>query len=753
MPPNPFWSRLRETRLVQALVVYLAAAWVTIQAVDLFSSAFEWPKWVMRGSIVLLAAGLVATLVLVWANTRAQARVAVAEGETPPRSRSLLAGAVAIALALVGAALFTVIRDRGGESGPDLALASAAPGVAILPFQVNDAELEGWREGLVDLLGKNLDGAGGLRAIDSRTVMARWREQVPEGREPDLPTALAVARSSGGRYALVGSVVSISSNMRIFADVYDLEEGDQLGQESVEGSPDSIFGLVDRLSIAVLRRILARDGGGELPRVDLASVTTNSVPALKAFLEGEALARRSEFELAIPVYEAAIAADSTFALAAFRLGQAHGWIRGLEDETADSLYQLASRFADRLPERDRDALATALAYTRKMPDATERARLLAQEYPDDPHAWFILGEVYFHLPYQMLVTREETAETFTRATRLDPTYTPAYIHLLDLAFMAADSARLAELIPRYDSLASGTTYDRRYEIAYQLAFGSPAVRERARAAMDSLPSQAAGPIVALLHHPRFLDLQAQVGLPIFERPESPPDSRTFLLFNLIERGKLREAETLLADPTIPVEPRVQATMFLEVLDAPVSEGFYGRVYEGGMEARDIRAFGAILLAIEEGRWGEYEAGLSGARQIKTQIEAAGDSATAREIDAAIDVLRGRAAMVRGQHAAALELMENAFRRSGIPIVVPWIAELHADAGREAEAVRYLETIGPDPWAGLRLGPLYTELGEREKAIEAYRWVTLAWDEADPTLQPDVARARSAIASLSGLRRG
>src|SRR5688500_3359579 len=308
MPPNPLWSRLRETRLVQALVVYLAAAWVTIQAVALFSSAFEWPKWVMRGAIVLLAAGLVATLVLVWANTRAQARAAAVEGETPPRSRPLLAGAVAIALALVGAALFIVIRDRGRDAGPDLALASAAPGVAILPFHVNDAELEGWREGLVDLLGKNLDGAGGLRAIDSRTVLARWREQVPEGREPDLPTALAVARSSGGRYALVGSVVSIGSNMRIFADVYDLEEGDQLGQESVEGSPDSIFGLVAQLSIAVLRRILARGGEGELPRVDLASVTTTSVAALKAFLEGEALARRSEFEQAIPIYEAAIAA-------------------------------------------------------------------------------------------------------------------------------------------------------------------------------------------------------------------------------------------------------------------------------------------------------------------------------------------------------------------------------------------------------------------------------------------------------------
>jgi tetratricopeptide (TPR) repeat protein len=707
----------------------------------------------MRGAIVLLAAGLVATLVLVWANTRGQARVAVAEGETAPRSRSLLAGAVAIALALVGAALFIVIRDRGGERGPDLALASAAPGVAILPFHVNDAELEGWREGLVDLLGKNLDGAGGLRAIDSRTVLARWREQVPEGGEPDLPTALTVARSSGGRYALVGNVVSIGSNMRIFADVYDLEDDERLGQESVEGSPDSIFGLVDRLSIAVLRRILARGDGDDLPRVDLAAVTTTSVPALKAYLEGEALARRSEFEQAIPAYEAAMAADSTFALAAFRLGQAHGWIRGLEDETADSLYQVASRFADRLPGRDRDALATALAYTRRMPDATERARALAQEYPDDPHAWFILGEVYFHLPYQSLAKPEETAQTFRRAIQLDPSYTPAYIHLLDLAFMAADSVRLAELIPRYDSLTAGSGYDRRYDIAYHLAFGTPGARERARAAIDSLPMQTAGPIIGLLRHPRFRALQAQIGLPLLERAETLPEARVNLIWHLLERGKVRQLETLLVDPALPLEPRVHAAMFLEAFDAPVSEGLHARVYEGWREGRDMRAFGAMLLAIEEARWSEYEAGLSNARQMKAQIEASGDSATAREVEDAIDVLRGRAAMVRGQEAEALELLENAFRRSGIPIVVPWIAELHAEAGRTAEAVRYLETIGPDPWAGVRLGPLYTELGEREKAIEAYRWVTLAWDEADPALQPDVASARSAIASLGGLRRG
>ena len=35
-----------------------------------------------------------------------------------------------------------------------------------------------WREGMVELLGTNLDGVAGLRSIDSRTVMARYREHV-----------------------------------------------------------------------------------------------------------------------------------------------------------------------------------------------------------------------------------------------------------------------------------------------------------------------------------------------------------------------------------------------------------------------------------------------------------------------------------------------------------------------------------------------------------------------------------------------
>ncbi len=749
MPPAPFWKRLRETRLVQVLVVYLAGAWVAIQAMALFADAFQWPLWVMRGTIVLLAAALVATLVVVGAQTRGRAE----EGAPPARSRPLLAGALALSLAVVGAALWFVVHDRGRSLPPTVAEASAAPGIAILPFTVNDPELGPWREGMVDALSMNLDGAAGLRAIDGRTVLARWRERVGEGATADLPTALGVAEASGGRYALVGSVVSSGTNMRVLADLYDLREDARFGREQVEGSPDSIFALVDRLSIAVLRRIVARQEGALVPRVDLASITTTSLPALKAFLEGEALARRSAFEDAIPAYDRALEADSAFALAAYRLAEAYGWMEGLDAQRVDSLVRRASRFANRLPERDRDELATVLAYTRPDPDATERARALARKYPDDPHAWYLLGEVYFHLPYQSLVSREETADPFRRATSLDPTYTPAYIHLLDLAMSRADSAGMAEVLTRYHALAAGTRYGLRYTLLSRLMFGPPAARQDAIATLDTLPAADAAAVLHYLHHPRFLALQESLLRAHLERPDVAATAREELLGVLIQRGKLGEATTLLTDPELSLDARTGGAFLLMAVGAPLPDGLYERVFADGMEAMDSRLFGVALLAVERRRWAEYAAAEERAARMLEQVEARGDSLTARQVEDGIRVVRARRALVRGRNEEALPLLEAAYRRSGFLTLPLWIARLHADAGHAAEAERYLETYGADPWIAAELARFYEERGEPEKALEAYGWITLAWDGADAELQPKVAEARRAIARLKGLQRG
>nr|MBA2565746.1 adenylate/guanylate cyclase domain-containing protein [Gemmatimonadota bacterium] len=219
-----------------------------------------------------------------------------------PHAQALLAGALALALLFGLAGLYVVIRDRGRSFSPREAIADgAAPGIAVLPFNVRGAGLQVWQEGMVDLLSTNLDGVAGLRGIDSRTVLARWGELVQGGAAPDLATMLEVARRTGARYALVGSVLASGRGMRLTAEVYQVKDGATVERAHVEGAPDSIFGLVDRLSIAVLRAILKGEEDA-LSSVRLARITTASLPALKAYLEGETFFRRSDFDGAIRAY-------------------------------------------------------------------------------------------------------------------------------------------------------------------------------------------------------------------------------------------------------------------------------------------------------------------------------------------------------------------------------------------------------------------------------------------------------------------
>jgi class 3 adenylate cyclase/tetratricopeptide (TPR) repeat protein len=669
--------------------------------------------------------------------------------------KPLAVGAAVLALLLVGAVTGLVLRDRGGLTPSDAIAENAAPGVAVVPFSVNDPELERWREGMVDLLSTNLDGAGGLRAIDSRTVLARWGELVPEDGVADLPTALEVARRAGGKYGLVGSAVSSGASMRLVTDVYDLESGEALGQSRVEGSPDSIFGLVDRLSIAVLALILEEESGAA-PRLNLASVTTSSVPALKSFLDGEELARRGDFDRAIPAYEQALASDSTFALAHLRLGDALGWTQGVVPVVRQE-YAAAKRFAQRLPAREADLLEVSLAYANERPEATRLAREASQRYPDDPAAWYLLGEAYFHLPHQSLATTETKREPFTRAVTLDPTYLPAEIHLVDLAFMAADEVAADSLVPHFREVAGGSAYERAYSVAHALAFGDAATKSRAMAGLDTLSFEVLGHIPILLSHPRFSEESKAVSAAVRSKPEYAALAEFVDFFygqallrwgdldtlvGLVERGEMAPSA---------VAATVGTAFFAGI---PLPDGLLDDVFPadpadtppGPLMA--ARAF----FAIESGDRAVAMQLLGSLRGARQSLLESGDSTSAREIGEVVQAIEARDAMLRGS-ANALALVEASYRNAGLPPAAIWAAELLDRAGETERAIEYYEVLGPSPLTGLELGALYEKAGRREDALEAYGWVMLAWEGADPALRPKVAQARQAIARLEGLRRG
>jgi hypothetical protein len=162
---------------------------------------------------------------------------------------------------------------------------------------------------MVDLLSTNLDGAGGLRAIDSRTTLARWREGTSQGGDPDLETALGIAGRTGASYAVFGSAVETAEELRLSAQVYRIRDGANLDAVQVAGPSDSLTSLVDRLSIGILRGILTEKGRDLPAGPHLAAVTTTSLSALRSYLEGEVLYRRGAFVEAVEAYERAVQSD------------------------------------------------------------------------------------------------------------------------------------------------------------------------------------------------------------------------------------------------------------------------------------------------------------------------------------------------------------------------------------------------------------------------------------------------------------
>src|SRR5207247_328820 len=135
-----------------------------------------------------------------------------------------------------------IIAKRFSEPIPHVrTLRETVPEPPPQAFRVAGPDSGVWREGLVDLLSINLDGAPGVRVIAPRTVLSRWNANVGRRAEvADQDAALGVARAVGARFALTGSLVGGNRSVRLSAGIRDTRRGTDLGIEQVEGSPDSV---------------------------------------------------------------------------------------------------------------------------------------------------------------------------------------------------------------------------------------------------------------------------------------------------------------------------------------------------------------------------------------------------------------------------------------------------------------------------------------------------------------------------------
>ncbi len=670
--------------------------------------------------------------------------------------RWLAVGGVAAGLA-VAATVGLMLRQWGT---PALALDENL--VAVAPIEVLAPKLELWGEGLVDVLSRNLDGAGPLRTVSPALLVHHWRGA------GDRAAAVRLGRRSGARWVVLGSLVPAGpDSIRLAATILDARSGGPIGEIDVRENQARIDRLTDSATVRLIGELGRRLPIGTPRQSSLAGV---SLPVLRSFLRGEQFYRRTVWDSAMVYYEHAISLDSGFAIAWRRMNGVRGCGRkGFRGDPLAHEWGLRAGALNRgLARRDSlliaaDSLSEALFD--QLGDSVwreQRGRLFAtldatvQRYPGDPEAWYELGDALYHWPAPSRTTVDGMLSAFDRAIALDSAFGPAYIHPIELAFQVGriDAARryldaylaLNQTDPNSEGmglvsklLATGQPSP---EATRQLQAASSYVLSAAGWVLRSIPDSAESAVQVA----RALVQSRPSGEPVFDQPTV---RRWWLGRALADRGHLREAYSLAEDlspddfvylaraGTVPGQ-RADATFRKWMLTADPKELSFellsGRL--GALSWWSNRRDTTALRRASVG-WDALARSAGGSRELELWARY-GVAATEAHL-----------ALARRDTTEAVRRF-GALPDSVCPCLPDRIltARLLTANGQAEQARAILERIWPvnwDPSAELLVlerARVADRLGRREQAAGLYRYVADLWRNADPELQPYVAEARA-----------
>ncbi len=779
MTPPSLWDRLRSARVVQVGAVYLGGSWVVLQIIDTVQGLLNLPDWVGPTAVVLLMVGLLVVMATAWVQAMPQTTAAEEAGEVPTDwelapgdalkslsrgklphltwGRALAGGAVALTL-LIGVATFVAGRRGEGSSflGARAGASVAAEGIAVLPFHMSGESMQVYQEGMVDLMSANLDGLSDYRAIDARTLLARWNRDIGETADVELERALQVAGGVGARYAVVGSGVDAGANVRFTAAIYDVADGARVGDGArVEGSQDEILALVDALTVEVVRSLLAGSGeASQAQALRVASLLTESVPALRHYLEGDAHFRRSRFDLARDAFQNALAEDSTFALAHWRLGDTYGWIESIGSPNSRESRRRAAAHADRLPERERTLLLvqTAIVNNTLGQEEMDMLRGYIDRYPDDPDGWFLLGEVGLHAWSGTGVTDAELEEALYRTVELDPTFGPYYQHALHWATGKGHEETYDSLMAAAEAAGDDPYRQEIMRMRWALFQGDEA--ERAAAA-DQLGSLERIDVARVD--------QVAVGLvdeELYRLEPLLPEDRLELRVRLYsQQGRLVEMVQLAeaAGGDALSEAVAQAAGWIQAGSVP--DEIPDRLDRalGSPSPADGDAYGVRFdLDLAMGRTVDVDA-------MRDWVDEEMDEwlPGMAQLDDTVGIRQGELMFLdaivlfaSGRPEQAYEMITAVDTLTDLepPVGVAASAALTAiEADEYEDAIRLLEGISRSDertLAKFHLGRAYEAVGDRERALDAYRTFLSRTASADEQLGA-VIHAREAVARLGG----
>jgi DNA-binding SARP family transcriptional activator/Tfp pilus assembly protein PilF len=651
--------------------------------------------------------------------------------------------------------------------------------IAVLPFSLRgQPEYEYLGEGMADLLALAIDGTDSFDCVDSRALL-NWIAR--EGAKlPDAERRRAACERFGADLCLLGGIVQSGDRLRAHAALYDAAAPEEPRvRVTAEADLDEVFTLVDRLAA----KLLVHGGlgaAGEMTQI--AALTTDSLPALKAYLNGEQAFRAGRITPAVEALQRAIVEDPDFTLAHYRMAVIAEWT-GLIP-LAQAAATRALQGADRLPINDRRLLKALVAY---FEGDIVTAELLYREvltiYPDSAEAWSQLAKLGYFLNSLRGHRFTEAKEPLECVLRLDPNNVIALVHLACVAAKEGERGEVERLISQVLELQrQGDYIDFPVVLRVLRAFALEDREEEARlwqelesgneftlfwcfevltlllgnlAAAGRVATVMAGTTRPLLSQlfGRLMLAELELARGRWSAAQRELDAAAHLdpLTVAVHRALL--ALVAFRDPG-PDELRA---LRQELLAAPAGGIEHDSTLTLWFAAHTavLEASRTYLLGLLHARLGEIDEAEACARRLEGT---AGDFA---QVAHARDAARGIRASLAQNHLAgsgeALALLEGcqlaAPAHSYIPS--PLYGRLHerhlrarllAEVGRDAEAERWFAALGEDSPHGfiylatshLWRAELLERRGEHAGARTHYLHFLDLWRKCDPELRPLVA---------------
>jgi|CXWL01.1.fsa_nt_gi serine/threonine-protein kinase len=663
---------------------------------------------------------------------------------------------LAIALPLVVVAAGAVWVALFGV--PGRVVLSGAETIAVVPFSTSGAAADGLGEGIVDLLAGNLDGVGPIRAIEPRSILREWRRRVKPGESFDVDDALSVGRTLKAGSVLTGSIVATGTTARLLAQLLDMH-GNQLATAQVDGPVDSVLVLTDQLTLRLLQGIWkSRE---PLPSANASGITSTSMPAIRAYLDGERFHRRGQWDSAQTAFERAVAADSTFALAWYKLANTMGWIGSYNAPLAIQSSHNAVRYADRLPPRTRRIVVAYELFQQGDVAAIDSMKSYTASFPDDADGWYLLGEAQYHSRLYRPRPTDELAAPFDRVLAIDSTLTPAAIHPTEMAVAERDSVRV-----------------QRYLRVFTNA-GATGEAERARAALIVATGQDTVGVVALVGNGRATSGMTLAALSARStRADADPADLEALMRQmvgalspqartngLVAWGMLagglgqQERTRAIADTLRPFNPELaQFVTMAPVYGAFASDSVLARFamgLAGAPPGNPFVYFLRALVALDRRLPAEAVGYLRAAAALP-------DSAKPPMIRGALVALDGLRMVAEGDTVRGLAKADSGLRIpaglgnfsfSGPVALRVALARAASPRTRDAAIVslRYGFSDRTDMTGILPywLGRAYEADGDTANAVASYARFTRLWSKADQVYAPRVAEVKSVLQRLTG----